>query len=83
MGQAGDWKNTIAGATLNGRIYTVEQSGALYETNPATGIWRQIGKPEFGKTQFMFGTTSWLYSIEDGDLYRINPSNGSWGAVGK
>jgi len=54
----------------------------LYETNPATGVWRQIGKAEFGKTQFMFGTDGSLYSLENGDLYQINPSNGSWVGVG-
>jgi hypothetical protein len=83
VGGPGEWKDTIRGATLNGRIYTVERSGALYETNPTTGVWRQIGKAEFGKTQFMFGSDGSLYSLESGNLYRINPNNGSWVGVGQ
>jgi hypothetical protein len=83
VGSPGEWKNTIGGTTLDGRIYTVERGGALYETNPATGAWRQIGKAEFGKTQFMFGADGSLYSLENGDLYRINPTNGSWVGIGQ
>ena len=82
VGGAGEWKETRVGATLNGRIYTVERGGALYETNPATGAWTQIGKPDFAKTQFIFGAGGSLYSIEDGDLYRINPVSGGWVRIG-
>ena len=82
VGQAGEWRNTIVGTTLNGRIYTVERGGTLYETNPATGGWKQIGKPEFAKTDYMFATGDSLYTIESGNLYRVNPLTGTWGAVG-
>ena len=82
VGQSGAWRNTIVGATLNGRIYTVERGGTLYETNPATGAWKQIGKPEFAKTDYMFGTGDSLYTIESGNLYRVNPVTGAWGPVG-
>lgn len=83
LGEAGGWKDTIARATLNGKIYTIESSGALYETNAATGVWKQIGKPEFAKTRFLVGGNGSLFSIEDGFLYKINPSTGTWVAVGK
>ena len=79
--RAGAWRNTIVGAGLNGLLYTVEKGGALYETNPTTGMWRQIGKPEFAGTNALFGATGWLYSLKAGNLYRINPSNGSWAAI--
>ena len=36
IGQAGDWKDTTAGTLFNGRLYTVEKSGALYVTERAT-----------------------------------------------
>ncbi|HKS29850.1 MAG TPA: hypothetical protein VJS44_18650 [Pyrinomonadaceae bacterium] len=81
-GKAGQWKGTIAGATLNGRIYTVENSGALYETNPADGAWKQVGKAEFGNTRHMFSASGSLYTIEAGGLYRVSPSSGSWSRVG-
>ena len=83
LGEAAGWKNTIARATLNGKIYTIESSGALYETNTATGIWRQIGKPEFARTRFLLSGNGSLFSIEDGYLYKINPSTGAWVAIGK
>ena len=37
VGKAGDWAGTIAGTALNNKIYTVEASGALYVTEPASG----------------------------------------------
>ena len=82
MGAASAWNNTIAGTTLFGKIFSVERDGALYVTNPATGTWKQIGKADFGKTQFLFSTGSWLYSIDGGVLYRIHPGSGTWVAVG-
>ena len=83
MGKAGDWKNTIAGAVLGGKIYTVESGGVLYETDPSSGSWRAVGSPEFAKTRFFFSANGSLYSIEtDGKLYQINPSTGSWSEVG-
>ncbi len=73
----GVWQNSVP------ILYTVERSGILYETNLATGVWKQIGKAEFGKTRYIVGEGESLYTIENGGLYRINPANGSWGLVGK
>ncbi|MCX6349434.1 MAG: PQQ-binding-like beta-propeller repeat protein [Candidatus Aureabacteria bacterium] len=84
VGKAGDWANTIAGAALNDRIYTAESSGALYATDPSAGTWKQIGKPDFAGTQFLFAASGKLFSIEkSGSLYSISPDDGSWAAVGK
>lgn len=84
VGKTGDWAGTIAGAVLDGRIYTAESSGALYVTEPALGTWRQIGKNDFANTQFLFAATGRLFSIEkNGSLYAINPADGSWRGVGK
>ena len=76
------WKETIVGTTMGGRIYSVERSGSLYETNPATGVWKQIGKAEFGNAQFLFGAYGSLYTLEAGSLFRINPVNGTWVQLG-
>ena len=82
VGAKGAWKNTIAGAILRGRLYTIELSGVLYETDLSNGNWKPIGKPEFGNTAFMFAANNALYTIEtDGGLYRVNPDDGSWEAV--
>ena len=79
LGKAGEWKATVAGTVLGGKLYTAESGGGLYETNPVTGVWRQIGKPDFGATRHLFNNGDLLYSIEsDGSLYRIRPSDGAW-----
>ncbi len=91
-GQAGSWKqigepkawtNTIAGVALNGKLYTVEQSGALYVTDPASGVWTQLGKPDFAATTLMMAASGKLFTIEqDGSLYQIDPANGFWKRLG-
>jgi hypothetical protein len=84
VGKAGDWAGTIAGVALDGRIYTVESSGALYVTEPAAGAWKQVGNKDFANTQFLFAAIGKLFSIEkDGSLYVISPADGSWKGVGK
>jgi hypothetical protein len=83
LGPAGGWKDTRAGAVLNDRLYTVENSGALYVTDLSNGVWKQLGKPDFAATAFMFAAGNDLYTIEtDGSLYRVNPRDGTWGKVG-
>ncbi|MCX6557293.1 MAG: hypothetical protein NTW95_07695 [Candidatus Aminicenantes bacterium] len=83
VGKTGDWAGTIAGVALDGRIYTAESSGALYVTDPATGVWKQIGKSDFANTKFLFAAGGKLLSIEkDGSLYAIGPVDGSWRGVG-
>ncbi len=79
LGKAGEWKATVGGTFLGGKLYTADSNGGLYETNPATGAWRQIGKPDFAATRHLFNNGDLLYSIEsDGSLYRIKPSDGTW-----
>ena len=84
VGKSGAWIGTLGGTVLNDKIYTVESSGTLYETNPKNGNWKQIGKPDYGDTRFMFAAMGSLFTIEkSGSLYKINPSNGIWKQVGK
>ena len=84
VGPAGGWANTIAGAVLDGTLYTVESSGALYATDPAAGTWRKVGNPDFAATKFLFAAGDRLVSIEDGgSLYLIDPADGSWKQVGE
>jgi len=84
VGKAGDWINTIAGTGMGGKIYTIEKSGALYVTDPATGAWKQLGKPDFANTSFLFDAGGKLCTIEkDGSMYLVDPANGSWKQSGK
>ncbi len=84
IGNAGEWANTIAAALNGNKLYTVESSGVLYVTDINTGVWTEIGKPDFSHTKFLFATNSYLYSIEeDGSLYVISPVDGSWKQLGE
>jgi hypothetical protein len=84
VGSAGAWAGTIAGTALGEKIFTVESGGALYETDSASGAWKQVGKPEFAGTLLLLGLGDQLVSIEkSGSLYLINPADGSWRASGK
>jgi hypothetical protein len=79
-----DWSNTIALTVLNGDLYTVEKSGALYRTDLNAGSWVQVGKADFANTAFLFADNRDLFTIEtDGSLYRISPGNGAWVRVGQ
>jgi len=79
VGPAGGWANTIAGAALDGKLYTVEAGGKLYATDPADGAWVQLGGADFADTAFLFAAGGSLVSIEkDGSLYLIDPADGSW-----
>jgi hypothetical protein len=77
------WHQQAANTGHQTRIYTVEQNGALYETDTRTGAWKQIGKAEFGKAKFMCWSSDSLYIIEDDGLFRMNPFNGFRTAIGK
>ena len=84
IGRPGDWKNTIAGAVLDGKLYTVEKSGALYVTDPADGAWKRLGKVEFGATAFLFALPDRLATIgTDGDLRLVDPATGEWTRSGR
>jgi hypothetical protein len=84
IGNAGDWKNTLVGATIGDRLFTVEASGYLYETNTTSGFWKKIGNPDFANTRRLYGEANKLYSIEaDGSLYSIDATTGVWRRVGR
>jgi hypothetical protein len=62
----------------------VETSGALYVTDPASGVWKQVGKNDFAATKFLFAAAGRLFSIEkDGSMYAISPTDGSWKRLGQ
>lgn len=72
-------------AVLNGwHIYTVEEDGGLYRTDPNTGARKQIGRPEFGNTEHLYAIGDWVYTIEkDGSLYRVHHLDGTWSRIGE
>ena len=82
IGDAGAWRGTTAGTVLGGRLYTVESSGVLYSTDLANGAWRKVGKADFGKTRYILGAGTSLYTLENSGLYRVDPVSGAWVTVG-
>lgn len=84
LGKAGDWANTALAVESKSKIYTIEKNGTLLETDPLTGISKQIGKPDYQNTRFLFAANNLIYTIEtSGSLYSINPVDGSWKQIGK
>ncbi len=81
---AGDWDNTKHAIVLDGKLYTIEMTGAMYVTDLSNGTWKQLGKPDFGKTKLLVAGTSNLFTIEDdGNLFRVSPADGTWSRVGR
>ena len=76
VGAAAAWRATVAGAVLNGRLYTVEKKG-LWETDLATGARKAVGKPGLGAVQLLFAAGDRLGAVNKaGDLFRIDPATG-------
>ncbi len=83
IGKPGSWVNTSFAVGSGSSLYTIETSGALYNTTASTGTWAQVGKPDYGNTTFLFASSSKIYTIErSGTLYEITPSTGAWKTVG-
>ncbi len=84
LGDEGAWQGTLAGAVLKGKLYTAEDNGGLYATDPDAGEWKQLGKAEFGDTKFMFAAGDFLCTVEkDGSLYKVDPKDGAWAQLGE
>ena len=80
----GTWKNTAFASATSGSLYTIEQSGKLYKTDPVTAEWSQIGDLSYANTILMFAGGKNIFTIEkDGNLYRTNPESGDWVQLGK
>ncbi len=82
IGTSGGWANTKKMTMINDMIYSVDNSGTLYETMAATGAWKKLGSA-YSNTSFMFAGNTFLYTIEtSGSLYIINRTDGSWKRMG-
>jgi hypothetical protein len=83
IGEAGVWGNTLAGTVVGDRVVTLERAGALYATDPATGVWAQVSRESYASTSFLAGASRRLYTIDSsGTLYATRISDGSWQEVG-
>jgi hypothetical protein len=58
---------------VGGQLLTAEANGTLWRTDPATGRYERLGRPEFAATTFAFPAGDKLYTIEkNGSLYRVS-----------
>ena len=85
----GEYKETIAG--IGGAsseavdvLYTVENSGRLFDSYPPLFGKIQLGKAEFSATKFIFYSGNKIYTIENsGSLYEVSTKDGTWKQVGR
>jgi hypothetical protein len=66
----------------NGKIYTIESSGALTVTDITSGTLKPLGHPDYRNTNLIFANNNQLYTIDTGGtLYTVNTTDGSWKRV--
>ncbi|MBK8952481.1 MAG: hypothetical protein IPM85_09565 [Chitinophagaceae bacterium] len=65
-------------------MYSIEQSGQLYKTDPTAGTWSQIDTVSYVNTVQLYAGSKSVFTIEkDGSLFRINPDSGEWKRLGE
>ena len=69
----GDFKGCTHLTEMGGKLYTIE-SGTLYQTDPSTMKWQQIGKEgQFSRVSAWEGTPSFIWMIDkSGNLYKVD-----------
>jgi hypothetical protein len=69
----GEFKGCTHLTEMGGNLYTIE-NGTLYETDPNTLKWRQIGKEgDFARINAMEGTMNYIFMIDkSGILYKVD-----------
>jgi hypothetical protein len=83
VGPSGIGYTTLFVASSAGTLFTIESRGGLYQTNPATAEYIQIGMANYSNTILLIAGEKNVFTIEkDGSLYRTNPVNGIWVRLG-
>ncbi len=73
IGDTGAFANTKKGAGANDKIYTLETTGVIWETDGQTGVYTKLIDHSFLDTRLMFAGNNKLYAIlPTGNLYEIN-----------
>jgi len=69
----GDFKGCTHLTEMGGKLYTIE-NGTLYETDPNTLKWKQVGKEgEFSTVSAWEGVNSFIWMIDkSGNLYKVD-----------
>lgn len=67
---------------FNHNLYTIENTGALYKTDLATGTQTRLGNVVYKNTRYLFMVNNQLYCMEnDGSMNRIDIYTGAWTVV--
>ena len=71
----GGFKGVTHLTAMGGKLYTIEE-GTLYQTDPNTLKWEQIGKEgDFANINVMEGVNSFIFMIDKaGNLYKVDAS---------
>jgi outer membrane protein assembly factor BamB len=89
----GAWKDTLAAISLNGKIYTIELSGAFVSTDPKSGARKILSKLDFVKNKnsissysdatriFTLNNKIYVITWDTQTLYAINPLDGKYETV--
>ncbi|MBK8953728.1 MAG: hypothetical protein IPM85_17355 [Chitinophagaceae bacterium] len=60
----GTWSHTKFAAATNGVLYSIEQSGQLYKTDPTAGTWSQIDTVSYVNTVQLYAGSKSVFTIE-------------------
>jgi hypothetical protein len=78
IGPEGGWSGVISATVLNDKMYSVEKSGSLIETDLVTTARTPIGKKEFTNSKFILAANNLLYVIDfEGTMFKVNPATGA------
>jgi len=73
IGETGAFANTILGIGMNDKVYTLENTGVIWETDCITGEYAKIIDHSFLDTSLLFAGNNKLYAIlPTGNLYEIH-----------
>jgi hypothetical protein len=84
VGGNGEWAGTNAIIGLNGRIFASHSNGKVFNIDPHSGQWTQVGPSTSWKTRLMFALGDWLALVEQsGTMWALDPNTGNHQQVGK
>jgi len=73
IGDTGAYANTKIGAGMNDKIYSLETTGIIWETDGETGVYKKLIDHSFLDTRLLFAGNNKLYAIlPTGNLYEIS-----------
>jgi len=74
----GEWTNTVLAVVAAGKIISIDKLGDMHVTDPVTEECRLINNEKYTHSQFLFGTSEYVYNIDkNGTLFATNVNDGS------